>query len=217
MTALPFVTAAEVRTAIPAVTAHLAAGKLLAYPTETVYGLGSRPRDEDVARLTALKGRAEGKPFLLLIAGRAMAEQCDLVFTAAANALAGACWPGPLTLVLAARGDTLPKGLRGPGDGVAVRWTSHPGMAALIEALGYPITSTSANSAGHATATSAAQIQASFGEAMASGTLLVLDGGPSAPSLPSTIVDCISEPARLLREGALSRDELRRRAGGLAP
>ena len=110
---LPFQTDAEVTAAIPQVGRHLRADKLLAYPTETVYGLGSAPTAAAVAALSRLKGRAPGKPFLLLISGRRMAEEWGLVFTASATALSDAFWPGPLTLVLRGGEGRLPDELRG--------------------------------------------------------------------------------------------------------
>ena len=95
---LPFQTEAEVEAAIPTIAPHLRAGKLLAYPTETVYGLGSAPTVPGLAALSRIKGRPEGKPFLLLISSRRMAEEWGLVFNASASVLAEAFWPGALTL-----------------------------------------------------------------------------------------------------------------------
>ena len=217
MTALPFHTAQDARRAADAVAVHLGRGGLLAYPTETVYGLGSRPEAEDVAALAALKGRRDDKPFLLLVASRAMAEAYGLRFTQAADALAAACWPGPLTLVLAGGEGRLPASLRGPEGGVAVRWTSHPHVAALIERLGYPLTSTSANQAGGPTAPGASAIASTFDAAVADGRLLVLDGGTLGDAPPSTVVDCTRGVPRLVRAGAIPVAELRRRVGASAP
>lgn len=217
MTTLAFHTADDVRRAAGPVAAHLGRGGLLAYPTETVYGLGSRPLAEDVAALAALKGRGPDKPFLLLVASRRMAEAYGLRFTAAADALAEACWPGPLTLVLAGGEGRLPDALRGPERGIAVRWTSHPQVAALIELLGHPVTSTSANRAGGPTAPGTLAIAALFGAAIADGQLLVLDGGTLGNVPPSTVVDCTGEAPRLVRAGAIPVAELRRRAGTAAP
>lgn len=217
MTALPFHTPEDVRRAADAVAEHLGRGGLLAYPTETVYGLGSRPVAEDVAALAALKGRSQEKPFLLLVAGGGMAEAYGLRFTQAATALAAACWPGPLTLVLGGGQGRLPEALRGPEGGIAVRWTSHPQVAALIDRLGYPLTSTSANRAGEPTAPGTLAIASTFGAAIADGRLLVLDGGTLGNVPPSTVVDCTRGVPRLVRAGAIPVDELRRRVGGAAP
>ena len=217
MTVLPFQSEPQVRRAIPTTARHLGSGGLLAYPTETVYGLGSRPLEADVAALAALKGRARDKPFLLLVADRLMVEAHGLRFTEAARVLADAFWPGPLTLVLSGGERHLPDALRGPEGGIAVRWTSHPAVGQLIAALGYPLTSTSANRPGGATAPGVAAIAADFAEAIAGGRLLVLDGGVLGNVPPSTVVDCTRGQPRLVREGAIPRAELRRVAGSAAP
>jgi L-threonylcarbamoyladenylate synthase len=216
MTTLPFVTSRDRTVAVPAVRAHLERGGLLAYPTETVYGLGARARDAEVAALAALKGRRAGNPFLLLVSSRRMAEAHGLVFSPAASALAEAWWPGPLTLVLPG-GGKLPAALCGPEGGFAVRWTSHPGVAELIRELGEPLTSTSANRPGGPTAPGVGAIQDLFAAALADGTLLILDGGVLGNVPPSTIVDCTGPVPRLLREGAVPRAELQGRIGRVVP
>lgn len=214
---LPFETDAEIAEAIPQVGQHLKAGKLLAYPTETVYGLGSAPTVSALARLAKLKGRPEGKPFLLLISSRRMADDWGLVFTASASALAEAFWPGPLTLVLRGGEGRLPDELRGREGGIAVRHTSHAGIARLVTATGRPLTSTSANKPGGPPAPGADRLVQLFGVAERSGELLVLDGGVLGNVPPSTLVDCTDMMPKLVREGALPREELRRAAGRLAP
>jgi L-threonylcarbamoyladenylate synthase len=216
MTILPFLTGEDRKTAAPRVARHLEAGGLLAYPTETVYGLGSRARASDVAALTRLKGRAAGKPFLLLIAHRRMAESAGLLFTPAADALAEAFWPGPLTLILPGGGG-LPDSLRGPEGGIAVRWTSHRAMADLIGELGEPLTSTSANRPGGPTAPGVGAIVELFADSVSAGQLLVLDGGVLGNVPPSTVVDCTAPVPQVVREGALPRGELQRRVGSFAP
>jgi L-threonylcarbamoyladenylate synthase len=215
VTTLRFDADAAVRAALPAVVSHLKGGGLLAYPTETVYGFGSRARVDDVRALSALKGRRPDKPFLLLISDRSMAEAQGLAFNAAADALARAFWPGPLTIVLP--GGKLPDELRGPEGGIAVRWTSHRDIARLIAALGEPLTSTSANLPGRAPAPGADAIVRDFAAAVSAGTLLVLDGGVLGNRPPSTVVDCTRPMTRLIRDGAITVAELRRAAGRLAP
>ncbi len=217
MKPLRFQSDADVTAALPQALAHLAAGGLLAYPTETVYGLGSRARGPEVRALARLKGRRPDKPFLLLVADRAMAEAQGLAFNAAASALARAFWPGPLTLVLPGGSGRLPDALRGPEGGIAVRWTSHRGMARLVGALGEPLTSTSANLPGSPPAPGAEAIVRDFAPAVEAGTLVVLDGGVLGNSPSSTVVDCTRPAPRLIREGALTLAELRRAAGQLAP
>jgi L-threonylcarbamoyladenylate synthase len=217
VTLLPFVTDAEVTAALQPTVTHLRAGGLLAYPTETVYGLGSRPHEPDVRALAELKGRAAGKPFLLLVASRAMAEAQGIAFNESANALARAFWPGPLTLVLPGGSGRLPDLLRGPEGGIAVRWTSHPHIARLVVALGEPLTSTSANLPGAAPSPGAAAILRDFATAVRDGVLLVLDGGVLGNRPPSTVVDCTGRTPRVIRAGAISLAELRGAAGILAP
>ncbi len=217
MTTLAFSTEAEVEAAVHAVAQHLGAGGLLAYPTETVYGLGCRPVDADVAALARLKSREASKPFLLLVAGRDMAERFGLVLGSAAQALAERFWPGPLTLVLPGGAGKLPAALRGPEGGIAVRWTSHAGMAYLIAALDTPLTSTSANLPGGPTAPGAGAIADTFPGPIKQGRLLVLDGGVLGSQAPSTVVDCTGPVARLVREGAIPRAELRAAVGSIEP
>ena len=214
---VPFRTDHDVAAALPRAVAHLAGGGLLAYPTETVYGLGSRARASDVQALARLKGRRPDKPFLLLVADRAMAEAQGLAFGEAATALARAFWPGPLTLVLPGGSGRLPDALRGPEGGIAVRWTSHRGIARLVKQLEAPLTSTSANLPGAMPAPGAEAIARDFAPAVEAGTLLVLDGGVLGNSPPSTVVDCTRPTPRLIREGAITLAELRRSAGSLAP
>jgi len=216
VTVLPFLSRRDWEAALPAVRDHLARAGLLAYPTETVYGLGSRARRGDVAALMELKGRGPGKPFLMLVSGRPMAESAGLQFGGAAHALAEAFWPGPLTLILPGGGH-LPDTLRGPEGGIAVRSTSHEGVAYLIGKLGEPLTSTSANLPGGPTAPGVGAILRDFGAAVATDKLLVLDGGVLGNVPPSTIVDCTGPVPRLVREGALPRAELHARAGRFAP
>jgi L-threonylcarbamoyladenylate synthase len=214
---LPFRTDADIAAAVEPVRSHLAQSNLIGYPTETVYGLGSAPDDTASERLAELKGRAPGKPFLLLVDSREMAEAWGLVFTPAASLLASAFWPGPLTLVLRGAEGKLPDILRGREGGIAVRHTSHRGVQKLVTALGYPITSTSANKPGQAPVPGAEAMAQVFADDIAAGRLLVLDGGVLGNVPPSTLVDCTGPVATLIRDGAIPRAELRRAAGRLAP
>lgn len=214
---LPFRTSEEVQQAVPVARDHLAGGGLLAYPTETVYGLGSAPTDAALDALAALKGRPPKKPFLLLVSSEKMAEEWGLVFSRAASALAAAFWPGPLTLVLTGGEGRLPDRLRGVEGGIAVRYTSHRGICLLIEACRVPLTSTSANRPGGPPAAGAAGIDALFADAVSAGQLLVLDGGVLGNVPPSTLVDCTEPVPRMVREGAIPRGELRRAVGSFAP
>ena len=214
---LPFRTNADVIQASDRVRAHLERGLPIAYPTETVYGLGSLASAAALGRLAALKGRPAGKPFLLLVSGLDMLAAVGLSLNPAARVLAREFWPGPLTLVLRGGEGRLPDRLRGPEGGIAVRWTSHRAVAQLLENLEQPLTSTSANRPGGATAPGPEAISQAFPEAVAAGELLVLDGGTLGNVPPSTLVDCTGPVPRLVREGAIPRRELRRRAGSSAP
>jgi L-threonylcarbamoyladenylate synthase len=214
---LPFQTPEQIEAAIPRVAAHLAEGRLLGYPTETVYGLGSNASVPALEALAHLKGRQVGKPFLLLVSGRAMAEAWGMVFTASARALSDAFWPGPLTLVLKGGEGKLPDALRGREGGIAVRHTSHRGIERLVAQSGQPLTSTSANRPGGPPAPGPDKLAELFQAEVDSGLLLVLDGGVLGNVPPSTLVDCTDSVPRMVREGAIPRAELRRAAGRLAP
>ncbi len=212
---LPF-TGAAVGESIPTVVAHLRKGGLIGYPTETVYGLGGNVSEDAVEGVARLKGREPGKPFLLIISEARMAEDLGLLFNASARALARAFWPGPLTLALPG-GPRLPAMLRGVEGGVAVRHTGHKDLAALVAAFGEPITSTSANRPGNPPAPGAERLVEEFKSEVESGQLLVLDGGVLGRVPPSTLVDCTRSEPRLVREGAIPREELRRLVGRFAP
>lgn len=215
--AVPFWSAEEVEASLRATIAHLNDRRVLAYPTETVYGLGGGADFESVRNLVALKSRPPGKPFLMLVAGVDMLARLDLRLTHAASMLAARFWPGPLTLVLPGGEKRVPPELRGPEGGVAVRWTSHASLARLIRAYGDPITSTSANRPGTPPADSAATIVRDWRDAITSGRLRVLDGGRLEQSEPSTVVDCMGQRPRIIRPGAISAATLRSAAPTLVP
>jgi L-threonylcarbamoyladenylate synthase len=206
---VPFWSPAEVEAAISGTLAHMAAGKVVAYPTETVYGFGGAVDERSVEQLVDLKGRAPGKPFLLLVAASEMITRLGLHLTGYAATFAARFWPGPLTLVLPGGEKRVPERLRGPEGGVAVRWTPHRSLARLILAYGDPITSTSANRPGVPAAAAADQIVAQWSEAIMRGTLRVLDGGRLRDSQASTVVDCTGRLPRVIRPGAIPAAKLR--------
>ena len=215
--AVPFWSPEEVEASIRDTITHLNERRVLAYPTETVYGFGGGVDFESVRNLVALKSRPRGKPFLMLVAGVDMLSRLDLRLTHAASSLASRFWPGPLTLVLPGGEKRVPPELRGPEGGIGVRWTSHASLSRLIRAYGDPITSTSANRPGTPPADSAATFLRDWWEAGARGKLRVLDGGTLSPSKPSTVVDCMGERPRVIRPGAIPLHELRLAAPTLVP
>jgi len=188
---VPFWSSEEVEAAINGTLAHLAAGKVLAYPTETVYGFGGAIDERSVQQLVDLKGRPQGKPFLLLVAASEMITRLGLHLTGYASTFAARFWPGPLTLVLPGGEKRVPDRVRGPEGGVAVRWTPHRSLARLILAHGQPITSTSANRPGVPPATSADQIVARK-----------LIGG-NVPTTPEEVSDPSIDLSALVRSSAL--------------
>ncbi len=195
--------------AIEAAAACLSKGGLVAFPTETVYGLGADARHgEAIARLYAAKGRPAFNPLISHVtdtdAARALA-----VFDADAEKLAAAFWPGPLTLVLPKRPDCSVAALALAGlDSIALRVPAHPTARALLKAFGGPVVAPSANRSGHVSPTSAAHVLADL-----RGRIdLILDDGPCAVGVESTIVALLGEPT-LLRPGGLARDEIERVLG----
>jgi L-threonylcarbamoyladenylate synthase len=206
---VPFWSPPEVEASIAGTLAHLAEGGIVAYPTETVYGFGGAIDGASVERLVAMKHRPSGKPFLLLISGSEMIERLGLQLSRSASQLAARFWPGPLTLVLSGGERRVSPRLRGPEGGIAVRWTSHPGLQRLISAMGDPLTSTSANRPGLPPAMSAADVLSSWSAEIASGTIRLLDGGTLEASAPSTVVDCTTKRLRVIRPGAIAAAALR--------
>ncbi|MDB4971266.1 MAG: hypothetical protein JWN44_6955 [Myxococcales bacterium] len=192
-------------TAIDEAVALLRAGELVAFPTETVYGLGGRALDPAaLARIFAAKGRPATHPLIAHVQGADDARPLAATWDARAEALAQRFWPGPLTLIVP-RAASVPAALSGGKPTVAVRAPAHPIAQALIAALGEPIAAPSANRYQAVSPTTAAHVVRSLGDAVA----LVLDGGPCAAGLESTVVDLTVTPPLVLRPGALSMALLR--------
>ncbi|MGH7906735.1 MAG: L-threonylcarbamoyladenylate synthase [Candidatus Binataceae bacterium] len=190
--------------------AALRSGNVIAYPTETFYGLGVDPfLKGSLERLFAIKAREPEKPVALIAADSAMAFELACQLPMAARRLAEAFWPGPLTLVLPARAD-LPAALIGPDGGVGVRVSSHPTARALAAALKRPITATSANLSGKAPAMTVTAAQAAFH----SKVKVFLEGGRMTAAAPSTIVGFHAGRLRVLRVGAIAEHELLAALGG---
>jgi L-threonylcarbamoyladenylate synthase len=182
----------------------LRSGALLAYPTDTLYGLGAVARNEAaVRRLFTVKGRPPSQALPLLVSDPLMAEWVASV-TPVGHSLMSAFWPGGLTIVMRRNESFYSAALAG-GDTVALRAPARSIVLDIIHALGEPITGTSANRSGSRPASSAPEIAFQFGDMVA----LVIDGGAVRTGVESTILD-ITHPAGpvLVREGAVSKAEL---------
>src|SRR5688572_708089 len=182
----------------------LASGGLVAFPTETVYGLGAAADDPAaVARVFKVKGRPTGHPLIVHVADADALAGLTPEVSEAAVRLAERFWPGPLTLVVA-RGTSVLPSVTGGQDTVAVRVPNHPVALALLEAFGRPIAAPSANRFGAVSPTTAAHVRADLGGAVD----LVLDGGACAVGLESTIVDLTGGSPRVLRPGGVPVEAL---------
>lgn len=191
--------------AIAAAGEHIRAGRLVAFPTETVYGLGADATNaRAVAGIYAAKGRPSFNPLIVHVAGLAEAERIA-EFTAMARRLAEQFWPGPLTLVLARRpesgiADLVTAGL----DSVAVRVPDSAVAQALLRAAGRPIAAPSANLSGRLSPTRAEDVAGDLGDNVA----MILDGGPARHGLESTIVAVAGDEVTLLRSGAVTAEAI---------
>lgn len=187
-------------------------GELVAFPTETVYGLGADARSPAaVARIFAAKGRPATHPLIVHVRDLQAARPFARGWPEAALRLAARFWPGPLTLVLH-RGPGVPAAVTGGQDTVALRVPAHPVAQALLAAFGGPIAAPSANRYGHVSPTCAAHVRAEFGAAVP----IVLDGGDCTIGLESTIVACDEHGVTLLRPGHIGRAALAAVAGPIA-
>lgn len=195
--------------AVEAAARCLAAGGLAAFPTETVYGLGADAGNgEAVARLYAAKGRPAFNPLIVHVADLASARKLAR-FDAAAERLAAAFWPGPLTLVLPKQAGGAVADLALAGlDTVAVRLPAHSIARALLGRFGGPVVAPSANRSGHVSPTTPAHVLADL-----RGRIdMLIDAGPCTVGVESTIVSCVGAPT-LLRPGGLARHEIERVLG----
>ncbi len=182
----------------------LAAGRLVGFPTETVYGLGADARDpEAVAAVFRAKGRPRDHPLICHVADAAGAAGVVTELPPAGRALADAFWPGPLTMVLP-RGPGVPDAVTGGRDTVAVRVPAHPVALALLREFGGPVAAPSANRFGRPSPTTAQDVRDELGDAVD----VVIDGGPCEIGIESTVVDMTTEPPQVLRPGRISAAQL---------
>ena len=183
----------------------IAAGELVAVPTETVYGLAGNGLDAAaVEKIYEVKGRPEVKPVSLMVPGAAaMTKYCECV-PKQAKYLAEKFWPGPLTIVLRAK-DTVPEIVRAGGETVALRCPDHPMTLELLKKAKLPLAAPSANPSGAESPKTARQVMDYFDGKIAA----VIDGGQCGIGTESTIIDMSSAPYKILRRGALSEESIR--------
>jgi L-threonylcarbamoyladenylate synthase len=180
-------------------------GHMVAFPTDTVYGLGANARDaQAVDKVFAAKGRPSGHPLPVLVPDLAKAAEFAEV-NATARKLAAAFWPGPLTLVLPKRRDCpLPEAVSAGLGTIGVRAPDHKVALALLAQSGLPIVAPSANRSGQTSPKNAAEVEAELGDR----PVLILDGGPAPLGHESTIVSLAEAKPKLLRQGALPREAI---------
>ena len=181
-------------------------GGLVAFPTDTVYGVGAHAfLPEAVERLYIVKGRPRDKAIPLLLRKAEDMRDVAAEISLFAWRLAENFWPGGLTMVLFRKED-VPDVVCAGGDTVAVRVPAHPLTLALIEAVGVPLATTSANRSGAVSAVTAEEVQRELGNQIE----LILDGGRSPGGTPSTVIDLTRDPPAILRQGAILEECLRK-------
>ncbi len=179
-------------------------GKVVAFPTETFYGLGADALNVGaVKEIFTLKGRREKDPLLLLIGDRSWLASLVKRIPPRGKGLMDKFWPGPLTLIFAAS-PSIPSFVTGGTGKVGMRISSHPVAQALVQKVGRPITGTSANRSGEPGAVTAAEVRAALGDSLGA----ILDGGRTRGGLGSTVLDISGESAIFIREGAIGREVL---------
>lgn len=184
-------------------------GGLVAFPTETVYGLGASALDEEaIARVYAVKSRPFASPLIVHVSDEAMARTITTEWPPVAHVLAARFWPGPLTLVLK-KAAIVPSLVTAGLDTVGVRIPSHPLALELIRRAGAPIAAPSANRFSELSPTTAEHVQQSLGDDVE----LILDGGPTQVGIESTVVSLWRDPPVLLRPGMISQTDLETATG----
>ena len=181
-------------------------GGVVAYPTDTVYGLGACMTDINaVDRIFQVKGRPKGMALPVLLSDLKQIEEIVAEFTPAAKRLADVFFPGALTIILP-KSDYVPDNITGGGRTVAFRIPNHPVPLALVKGLGKPIVGTSANLSGHPSALTAAEAQNQIGDKID----MVIDGGKCPGGIESTVIDLSGEKPVIRRQGAISIEKLRK-------
>jgi len=190
--------------AIAEAVARLRERRLVAFPTETVYGLGADATNAAAVRAVfRVKGRPADNPLIVHVSEAAMARAATAAWPKSAGALASAFWPGPLTLVLP-KSDAIPPEVTAGGSAVAVRMPDHALTLALIDAFGGPLVGPSANPSGYVSPTRPEHVREHFDEKL----VLVLDGGPCRAGIESTVVDLTGASPRVLRPGVIGAAQI---------
>ena len=181
----------------------LRAGGVVAFPTDTVYGVGVDPfQPEAVRKLYRIKGRPIDKPIPILVGSIEDVERVARNLPPTFCPLAERFWPGGLTLIVEAQ--SLPPEVTAGGDTVGVRMPDHPLALALLQRFGGAIATTSANRSDEPPATSAEEVQSELGALVS----IILDGGPTATRIASTVLDLSVSPPQIRRQGGISMDQL---------
>jgi L-threonylcarbamoyladenylate synthase len=182
----------------------LRAGEVVALPTETVYGLAANAFDANaVAKIYKIKGRPAHNPIIVHVANFELARQCVTEWPDVAALLARSFWPGPLTMVLP-RAQIIPDLVAAGGATVGVRWPSHPFMQAVIRECGFPLAAPSANLSNSISPTNAQHVAKQLGDKIP----LIVDGGQAQVGIESTVIDLVTQPARVLRPGMIHEESL---------
>jgi L-threonylcarbamoyladenylate synthase len=180
------------------------AGCVVAFPTETVYGLGANALDpKAVARIYEVKGRPSSSPLIVHVSSTEMARAIAADWPPLAETLAARFWPGPLTMVVR-KAEIVPGIVTAGLDSVGIRVPSHPVALELIRRAGVPIAAPSANRFTEISPTTAAHVRASLGEHVD----MILDGGPAQVGIESTVVSLVRNPPEVLRPGMITREDL---------
>lgn len=191
-------------TAIERAVSILRAGGLVAFPTETVYGLGADATNSAaVEKIFLAKGRPPTNPLIVHVGSAETAKRFASQWPTAAEALAARFWPGPLTLVLP-KSPQIPAVVTAGKESVGLRVPAHPLALDLLRRFGGPLAAPSANRSNHLSPTTAAHVRDDLGDSVD----LVLDGGPCTVGIESTVLDLSVEPPRLLRPGGITREQI---------
>jgi L-threonylcarbamoyladenylate synthase len=201
---LPTHTPALFQKAVKRAAEFLRAGKVVALPTETVYGLAANALDEKaVAKIFQIKGRPANNPIIVHVTGIEMAKTCVENFPGVAEKLVKSFWPGPLTLVLP-RAEKIPKIVTAGGETVGIRWPSHPFIQAVIRECNFPLAAPSANLSNSISPTNAEHVLKNLNGKIP----LIVDGGQSQVGIESTVLDLTVSPPQILRPGMIHAESI---------